>query len=459
MSNQKLWGGRFNKPTHKLVDEFNASIEFDQKLYEQDIQGSIAHATMLGQCGIIPKAEAQTICSGLENIAHKISTHDVKFNLSDEDIHMNIERLLHEEIGEVAGKLHTARSRNDQVATDLHLYLRGHVANIIKLLTDLQQSLLNQAKQHVETLIPGYTHLQRAQPISFSHHLLCYFNMFQRDKVRLQDSLPRINTMPLGAGALAGTSFEIDRKFTAKTLGFDSVYSNSLDAVSDRDFVIEFLSHASLIMMHLSRLSEELILWSSQEFQFIELDDAFCTGSSMMPNKKNPDVAELARGKTGRVYGALIGILTVMKGLPLTYNKDLQEDKEGLFDTVKTLNHCLSLFAPMIDSMSVKKDRMAQAVNQDFSNATEIADYLCRKGIPFRQAHAVSGQLVMYCIKQDKYLMDLAIETYQQFHDAFEPDLYDCIQPYNIVSRKNSEGGTGFESVQHQLHLANDLLK
>jgi len=450
----KLWGGRFTKETNKLVEEFTASISFDQKLAKEDIAGSIAHVTMLGECGIIPEEDAETIKQGLLSIKEKIDRHEVEFVVEDEDIHMNIEKLLIETIGPVGGKLHTGRSRNDQVATDMHLYLRTKTTELIKLIEDVQSALVKQAKEHTETLIPGYTHLQRAQPVSFAHHLLAYFWMFERDKERLMDSLKRINWLPLGSGALAGTTFPINRERVAELLGFETIYPNSMDAVSDRDFILEFLSIGSILMTHISRFSEELVLWSSQEFQFVELDDSFCTGSSIMPQKKNPDVPELLRGKTGRTYGNLIGLLTVLKGLPLAYNKDLQEDKEGMFDTVETLEGSLKLLAPMIETMTVKTEVMRKAVNNDFSNATDIADYLVRKGLPFRDAHEVIGKIVLYAIQSGKFLLDLSISEYQQFSSLFAEDIYEVLAPEQVVAVRNSFGGTSPEQVKKQIELA-----
>ncbi|WP_173917150.1 argininosuccinate lyase [Halobacillus sp. Marseille-Q1614] len=454
----KLWGGRFTKPTDKLVEEYTSSIGFDVKLALQDIQGSLAHVDMLGKCGIIKEEEADQITEGLQIIEKKIEQGDVEFSVAHEDIHMNIEKMLIDEIGPVGGKLHTGRSRNDQVATDMHLYLKEKTNHLIQLVEAVQKSLTDQAEQHVDTIIPGYTHLQRAQPVSFAHHLLAYFWMFERDKERLKDSLKRIDWSPLGAAALAGTPYPVDRKLAAETLGFENVYPNSLDAVSDRDFILEFLSISSILITHISRLSEELILWSSQEFDFVELDDAFCTGSSIMPQKKNPDVPELLRGKTGRIYGNLMGLLTLLKGLPLAYNKDMQEDKEGMFDTVETLDGALSLLAPMLASMEVKSENMRQAVNEDYSNATDIADYLAVKGLPFRDAHAVIGQVVLYAIQQGKYLLDLTLEEYQQFSELFEEDIYEKLAPDHVVAARASEGGTGFEQVREQLSLAKEHL-
>ncbi|AST91616.1 argininosuccinate lyase [Sutcliffiella cohnii] len=455
----KLWGGRFTKETNKLVEVFTASINFDQKLAFEDIEGSLAHVQMLSECNIIPKNDAETIKNGLLTIKQKIENGEVQFSVENEDIHMNIEKLLIDEIGPVGGKLHTGRSRNDQVATDMHLYLRNQTLNIIELVKGVQTALLQQAEEHVHTILPGYTHLQRAQPVSFAHHLLAYFWMFERDKDRLQDSLKRINWSPLGSGALAGTTFPINRSKTAELLGFDKVYPNSMDAVSDRDFIVEFLSISSLLMTHISRLSEELVIWSSQEFQFIELDDSFCTGSSIMPQKKNPDVPELLRAKTGRVYGNLVGLLTVLKGLPLAYNKDMQEDKEGMFDTVETLDGSLRLLAPMIETMTVNADKMYAAVAQDYSNATDIADYLVTKGLPFRQAHEVIGKTVLYAIEQKKFLLALTMDEYKQFHELFEEDIYDVLQPKNVVEARNSEGGTSSEQVKLQIIVAKQSLQ
>ncbi|MFD0714980.1 argininosuccinate lyase [Paenibacillus sp. GCM10027626] len=452
----KLWGGRFTKKTDQLVEEYTASITFDKELAEEDIQGSLAHVTMLGKQGILPAADVETIKDGLHRVLQKIKRGEMEYSIADEDIHMNIEKTLIDEIGPVGGKLHTGRSRNDQVATDMHLYLRKRVVEFVGLLQKLQDALIQQAKENLDTILPGYTHLQRAQPILFAHHMMAYVSMFGRDIERLQDSYKRINMLPLGAGALAGTTFPIDRHFVASQLNFDRVYENSLDAVSDRDFILEFLSHASIIMMHLSRLSEELIMWSSTEFHFVELDDAFCTGSSIMPQKKNPDVPELVRGKTGRVYGNLTGLLTVLKSLPLAYNKDMQEDKEGMFDTVRTLQGALQLFAPMIATMKVNKDRMRQAVNQDFSNATDIADFLVGKGLPFRQAHEVIGKTVLYCIQQGKYLLDLTLDEFKQFSTLFDERIYSVLQPEQVVDARNVYGGTARPQVSDAIARAEE---
>lgn len=450
----KLWGGRFTKPTNQLVEEYTASILFDKELAEEDIQGSLAHVAMLGKCGIIPEADAATIAEGLNKVLARIKAGQLEFTVGDEDIHMNIEKALLAEVGPVGGKLHTGRSRNDQVATDMHLYLRKRTVEIAGLLHKLQEALLAQAEANLDTILPGYTHLQRAQPILLAHHLLAYVSMLERDISRFQDSYKRVNVLPLGAGALAGTTFPIDRHFVAERLGFAGVYENSLDAVSDRDFIVEFLAGASLVMTHLSRLSEELVLWSSTEFGFIELDDAFCTGSSIMPQKKNPDVPELVRGKTGRVYGNLFGLLTVLKALPLAYNKDLQEDKEGMFDTVRTLEGALQLFAPMISTMKVRTERMRQAVNRDFSNATDIADYLVTKGLPFRQAHEVIGRLVLYGIQHDKFLLDLTLDEFRDLSELFDEEIYAVLQPEHVVNARKVYGGTARIQVEAALGRA-----
>lgn len=454
----KLWGGRFTKPTNKLVEEETASIGFDQKLAAQDIKGSIAHVNMLAQQKIVSEEEKNQIINGLQKVEEKLKNQELEYSVAQEDIHMNIEKFLIEEIGPVGGKLHTGRSRNDQVATDMHLYLKEHTEAIIDFVKATQEAIFTQAEQHVDTLLPGYTHLQRAQPVSFAHHLLTYFWMLDRDRERLEDGLKRTNISPLGSGALAGTTFPIDRHQVAEELGFNSVYPNSMDAVSDRDFILEFMSAASIMMMHISRLSEELVIWSSQEFQFIELDDSFCTGSSIMPQKKNPDVPELLRAKTGRVYGNLFGLLTVLKGLPLAYNKDMQEDKEGMFDTVETLEASLQMLAPMVATMQVKSENMKQAVSQDFSNATDIADYLVTKGLAFRDAHEVIGKIVLHAINHDKFLLDLTLDEYKQFHSLFEEDIFTVLQPDEVVRNRNSYGGTGQEQVKMQLKEAEKRL-
>ncbi|CAI9393789.1 argininosuccinate lyase [Niallia sp. Sow4_A1] len=451
---KKLWGGRFTKSAEEWVDEFGASISFDQELVLEDIEGSIAHVAMLSKTGILPVEDAEKIKDGLLTLKKQAENDELTFSVKLEDIHLNLESQLTDLIGPVGGKLHTGRSRNDQVATDMHLYLRRQVKLIIQLLNELQVALLEKAENHIETVMPGYTHLQRAQPISFAHHLMAYFWMFERDKQRYQENLARINLSPLGAGALAGTTFPIDRVYSADLLGFDSIYENSMDAVSDRDFILEFLSTSSILMMHLSRFSEEIILWSSQEFKFIELDDSFSTGSSIMPQKKNPDMAELIRGKTGRVYGNLMGLLTVLKGLPLSYNKDMQEDKEGMFDTVKTVVGSLRIFAGMIQTMKVNEQGMEKATKNDFSNATELADYLSDKGMPFREAHEVVGKLVLYCVNKNCYLQDLSINELKEASSLFEDDIYHVLNPRTAVERRNSAGGTGFKQIEKAIEKA-----
>ncbi|WP_077214238.1 argininosuccinate lyase [Bacillus dakarensis] len=456
---KKLWGGRFTKTAEEWVDEFGASISFDQELVLEDLDGSIAHVTMLAKSGIISEEESLQIKKGLQELKEKAAKDELQYSVKLEDIHLNLESMLTEMVGPVGGKLHTGRSRNDQVATDMHLYLRKQTSVIIELVSEMQAALLKQAQEHVETIMPGYTHLQRAQPISFAHHLMAYFWMLERDKQRYQESLKRINVSPLGAGALAGTTFPIDREYSASLLEFEGIYENSLDAVSDRDFILEFLSASSILMMHLSRLGEEIILWSTQEFRFIELDDSFSTGSSIMPQKKNPDMAELIRGKTGRVYGNLMGLLTVLKGLPLAYNKDMQEDKEGMFDTVKTVTGSLKIFAGMINTMKVNTGEMEKATKNDFSNATELADYLSGKGIPFRESHEIVGQLVLTCVQKGCYLADLSLDEFKEANPLFEEDIYHVLNPVTAVQRRNSAGGTGFEQIRKAIQKAEEALK
>ncbi|RGR88686.1 argininosuccinate lyase [Heyndrickxia coagulans] len=459
MTLSKLWGGRFTKETNQLVETYTASIGYDRRLAFEDIEGSLAHVQMLGECGILPEKDVEQIKAGLHKIAEKIKNGEAAFTVENEDIHMNIEKMLMDEIGPAGGKLHTGRSRNDQVATDMHLYVRKTTKEMIRLISLVQEAIVTKAKENKETMMPGYTHLQRAQPVLFAHHLLAYFWMLERDKERFSDSLKRTDWLPLGAGALAGTTFPIDRERTRELLGFSRIYPNSLDAVSDRDFVLEFLANAAILMAHISRLSEELVLWSSQEFQFIELDDSFCTGSSIMPQKKNPDVPELLRGKTGRVFGNLIGLLTVLKGLPLAYNKDMQEDKEGIFDTADTLEGALKLLAPMIETMKVNREKMFRAVSNDYANATDIADYLAKKGLPFREAHAVIGQIVLYGIQHGKYLLDLTLDEYQSFSSLFEADIFEVLKPEHVVKMRNSVGGTGHAQVAAQLQMAEKQLR
>ncbi|MBR3723464.1 MAG: argininosuccinate lyase [Selenomonadaceae bacterium] len=456
---EKLWGGRFSKTTDEMINEFQASIDFDKRMYYEDIAGSVAHATMLQKCGIISSEDKEAIVAGLKKILKDIEKGNFDFSVDLEDIHMNIEKRLTDSIGEAGGRLHTARSRNDQVALDTHLYVRREVAEIEALIVDMQEALLETADKYKDVIMPGYTHLQRAQPILFAHHMLAYFAMLVRDFARFQGVYERADIMPLGAGALAGTTFPIDREFVAKELNFGSIYHNSLDAVSDRDYIMEFLSASSILMAHLSRLSEETILWCSREFSFIELDDAHCTGSSMMPQKKNPDVSELVRGKTGRVIGHLMAMLTTVKGLPLAYNKDLQEDKEGLFDAIDTVKFSLLVYARIIRGMKVKEDMMRRAVEEDFSNATDLADYLVKKGMPFRNAHEVAGKAVHYAIEKGVYLKDLSIEEFKNLSPLFDDDIKEAIRPETCVAGRNSLGGTGYEQVKQQMELSKKIVE
>lgn len=456
--NHKLWGGRFEAGLAQWVEEFGASISFDQKLAEFDLKGSIAHVTMLGEKGIISQEDAATIKAGLEDLLEEYKAGQLKFDVSNEDIHMNMESLLTAKIGPVAGKLHTARSRNDQVATDMHLYLKAKLDEVIEKLANLRTVLVDLADKHVHTIMPGYTHLQHAQPISFGHHLMAYYNMFTRDSERFIFNVKHTDLSPLGAAALAGTTFPIDREMTAQLMGFAEPYSNSLDAVSDRDFILEFLSNASILMMHMSRMCEEVISWCSHEYQFVTLSDTFSTGSSIMPQKKNPDMAELIRGKSGRVYANLFGLLTVMKALPLAYNKDLQEDKEGMFDTAETITVALDILAGMLSSMIVNDKHMAESTQKDFSNATELADYLASKGMPFRQAHEIVGKLILECSKNGHYLQDVPLERYQTISDLIEEDIYETLKSHTAVERRHSLGGTGFEQVKWQIAEAKKAL-
>jgi len=456
---QKLWGGRFTQPTDKFVEEFTASIGFEQRLYPYDIRGSKAHAQMLARQDIISREEAEQICAGLDEILADMDQDKIEFSVALEDIHMNIEARLIERIGTVGGKLHTGRSRNDQVAVDIRLYLRDELDAIIAYLESLMDSLLTQAEGNLNTIMPGYTHLQTAQPVLFAHHMLAYHEMFKRDASRMRDCRTRMNVMPLGAGALAGTTFPIDREWVAEQLGFDGVTRNSLDSVSDRDFAIEFCSSAATVMMHLSRLSEELIIWSSADFDFIELSDAFCTGSSIMPQKKNPDVPELVRGKSGRVYGNLVSLLTLMKSLPLAYNKDMQEDKEPLFDSIDTVKGSLKIFASMIAQMKVKADNMRIAAARGFSTATDIADYCVRKGLPFRQAHEVVGKTVRYCIENNKDIPELSVEEFRQFSDLIDTDIYDFVTLDASVNARTATGGTASCAVEREITLARQAQK
>ncbi|KNZ69420.1 argininosuccinate lyase [Thermincola ferriacetica] len=443
----KLWGGRFQKETDKLVEDFHSSIAFDRRLAKQDVRGSIAHARMLGKQGIISPEEVDKIIAGLQSILADIEGGKVEFEIGAEDIHMNIEKLLTERIGDVGRKLHTARSRNDQVALDIRIYLKQEIREIEALLVNLQETLLEMAEKHLYTVMPGYTHLQRAQPITFGHHLMAYFQMFKRDIERMQDCFKRTDVMPLGSGALAGTTFHLDRQAVAAELDFSAISENSLDGVSDRDFAIEFCAAAAILMMHMSRFCEEIILWASAEFQFIELDDAYSTGSSIMPQKKNPDVAELIRGKTGRVYGDLMALLTVMKSLPLAYNKDMQEDKEALFDAIDTVKGCLLVFTPMVETMRVNREVMARAASGGFTNATEVADYLAKKGVPFRKAHEIVGKLVLGCLEKGKSLDQLTVAEYKEASPLIEEDIYDAINIEKCVAARKVSGGPAPEAV------------
>jgi len=452
--NEKPWAGRFTQPTDEFVEEFTASIGFDRRLYAYDIKGSMVHARMLARQKIIEPAEADQIIAGLDRIQAEIDSGDFQFSVAREDIHMNIEARLIDLVGPVGGKLHTARSRNDQVALDIRLYLRDELDDIMAMIGRLQDALLDQAEGNLDVIMPGFTHLQTAQPVLFAHHMLAYFEMLQRDAGRIDDLRRRCNLLPLGAGALAGTTFPIDREWVAGQLGFAGVTRNSLDSVSDRDFAIEFCAAASILMMHLSRFAEELILWSSADFSFIELSDAFCTGSSIMPQKKNPDVPELVRGKTGRVYGHLMALLTLMKALPLAYNKDMQEDKEPLFDSIDTVKGSLKVFAAMISEMKVKADNMRIAAARGFSTATDVADYCVRKGLPFRQAHEVVGKTVRYCVENGKDIPDLSLTEFQRFSDLIEADIYDYVTLEASVNSRKATGGTAPSAVASEIKNA-----
>lgn len=447
----KLWSGRFRKETDALVNDFNSSIPFDQRLYREDIEGSMAHAFMLGEQGIISRADAENICTGLRGILADVEAGTIEFSADNEDIHMNVETILTARIGEAGKRLHTARSRNDQVALDFRLYLRRQIGEIVEQLLHFQKVLLQQARQHTETVMPGYTHLQRAQPITFAHHLLAYAHMLCRDVTRLEDCRARMNECPLGSGALAGTTYPIDRFATAGELGFDRPMGNSLDGVSDRDYALEFLAACSILMMHLSRLAEETILWCSWEFKFIDLDDAYSTGSSIMPQKKNPDVAELVRGKTGRVYGSLMSLLTAMKSLPLAYNKDMQEDKEPVFDAIDTVKLCIPVFAGMIETMTVHPENMRRAAGRGFINATDCADYLTKKGMPFRDAYTAVGNLVYYCQEQGKTLEELTLEELQRTSPLFEADVYEALNLENCAMSRASFGGPAKAEAERQI--------
>lgn len=456
---KKPWAGRFKGKTSKIVEKFTESISFDNRLWRYDIEGSIAHAKMLGRQGIITKKDSEKIIKGLKEIATEIEKGKFRFREDLEDIHMNIEAALIKKIGNTGEKLHTARSRNDQVALDVRLYLREEAKEIISLINTFQKTLLTVASKHLNSLMPGYTHLQRAQPLLLSHHLLAYVEMYQRDKERLRDALKRINVLPLGSSAIAGTSLPIDRAYVSKLLNFDDVSKNSLDAVSDRDFIIEFLSDAAILIMHLSRLAEELVLWSTEEFRFIELPDAFTTGSSAMPQKKNPDVAELIRAKTGRVYGNLLSLLTIMKGLPLSYNRDLQEDKPPLFDTVDTVKSCLTVLNEMFPGIKFNTKRMRETAAEGYSTATDIAEYLVKKGLPFREAHKVTGRIVLYCIRKNKRLEELTIQELNKFSPLISKDIHTYLKPEESVRSKRSTGSTSPEEVRKQIKRLRRLIK
>ena len=456
---EKMWAGRTAGALDREADDFNSSIHFDSKMYRQDICGSMQHAAMLAAQGIISLPDSNTIIDGLQSVLDDIESGKIEIDLDAEDIHMFVEAELTKRIGDVGKRLHTARSRNDQVALDVRMYLRDETEKIIGLVLDTIDAILEQAKAHTNDIMPGYTHLQRAQPITFAHHILAYAMMLTRDVGRLKDAVKRMNYSPLGSCALAGTTYPIDRRFTAERLGFDGVTANSIDGVSDRDFAVELLGAYSLIMMHLSRFSEEIILWSSWEFKFVELDDAYTTGSSIMPQKKNSDMAELVRGKTGRVYGDLLALLTTLKGLPLAYNKDMQEDKEAVFDGVETVAKCLRVFAPMIRTMKVIPQNMYAAAQRGFINATDLADYLTKKGMPFRAAYKTVGQIVAYCISGGKVLEDMTLDEYKGFSVDFEDDLYDAISLESCVNRRISEGSTGPVAVAAQIEIVTEFLK
>ena len=455
----KLWGGRFSKNTDSEVNDFNSSIRFDGRMYDQDIRGSIAHAKMLGKCGVISESDSETLVKTLKELLADIEDGKVEFMTDAEDIHMNVETLLIERIGDIGRRLHTGRSRNDQVALDIKMYLMDEEKDIYALLKDLLNCLIDMASEHLDTIMPGYTHLQKAQPITLAHHLMAYFEMFKRDCTRLDDWAKRTNVMPLGSGALAGTTYPFDRQYVADQLGFGSITLNSLDGVSDRDYVIELASCLSIVMVHLSRFCEELILWNSNEFSFIEMDDACSTGSSIMPQKKNPDVAELIRGKSGRVFGDLMSILTTMKGLPLAYNKDMQEDKECIFDAVDTIKLCLPVFTKMIRTMKINKPAMEQGAKGGFTNATDAADYLVKKGMPFRKAHEVVGKMVAYALDKGKSLDEFTLDEFKACSDIIEEDIYHAIDLKTCVNDRKIIGGPAKEAVQYTINIEKDWLK
>lgn len=456
---KQLWGSGFSKALNKSANDFNSSLRFDKRLYKQDITGSIAHARMLSAQGILTEEESELICENLEIILSDIESGKISFECEFEDIHTFVEKLLTDKIGSVGKKLHTARSRNDQVALDVRMYAKEEIQNIQNEIINLIKVLLSLAKKHTETIMPGYTHLQRAQPITFAHHLGAYVEMFKRDFSRLKDCYKRVNILPLGAGALATGPHNIDRYKTAEILGFDDICLNSLDAVSDRDFVVETLADLSIIMMHLSRFCEEIILWASREFGFIKIDDGYSTGSSLMPQKKNPDIAELIRGKTGRVYGSLSAILTTMKSLPLAYNKDMQEDKEPLFDAIDTIKVCLSILPEMLETITVNKEKMLKACAEGFLNATDVADYLVKKGLPFRDAHEASGKAVRYCIETEKTLDTMEIEEYKKINELFEDDLYEAIKIENSVKSRKVIGGPEKGAVEKVISINEEWIK
>lgn len=443
----KLWGGRFTKETNQLVHNFNASISFDQKFYKQDIQGSIAHVTMLAKQGILSRVDKETIINGLNSILNDIENGTLEISSTSEDIHSFVEQTLIERVGDAGKRLHTGRSRNDQVALDMKLYTRDEIAILDELLKSLLSSILNVMKENTETYMPGFTHLQKAQPITLAHHFGAYFEMFKRDRLRLADISKRLNYCPLGSGALAGTTYPLDREYTASLLNFDGATLNSMDSVADRDYLIELLSALSTIMMHLSRFSEEIIIWNSNEYRFVEIDDSYSTGSSIMPQKKNPDIAELVRGKTGRVYGALMSLLTTMKGIPLAYNKDMQEDKELSFDAIDTVKGCLSLFTGMIDTMKFNNSVMESSAKNGFTNATDAADYLVNHGVPFRDAHGIVGQLVLYCIDKNIALDDMTLDEFKSISPVFEEDIYDAISLKTCVEKRVTIGAPGKDAM------------
>ena len=454
----KMWAGRTDGATEKIADDFNSSIRFDSRMYREDIKGSMVHAAMLAQQNILTQEDADTLIAGLEGILQDLDSGKLAIDMECEDIHMFVEQVLTERLGDVGKKLHTARSRNDQVALDVRMYLRNEIDEITALVKELIAAVTDKAEENKDAIMPGYTHLQRAQPITFGHHLMAYAMMLLRDLGRLADTRKRMNQSPIGCCALAGTTYDTDRYFEAKNLGFDGICMNSLDGVSDRDFCVELMSAISVLMMHLSRFSEEIILWSSWEFKFIELSDAYTTGSSIMPQKKNPDMAELVRGKTGRVYGDLMALLTTLKGLPLAYNKDMQEDKEAVFDACDTVKMCLQVFAPMIATLKTNRENMLLAAQKGFINATDLADYLVKKGMPFRSAYKISGQLVAYCIQNNTVLENLPLETYLQHSDLFADDLYNEISLVTCVEKRISKGGTSVASVQEQIAYVREAL-